>query len=296
MLKNLEAYKIWAPPTSYWSQWAKPILFTGTEDPHLYNIEKSFMDLPEEMNTLDSNTAIIIDLPGKLGVLKGLALANVGYRPIPLYNGVHESQIGELQPALQNAEIAAALISGADYLKPLPIGVNASPVFLLDSNRDKPMTENSNLYDNRWSLDFEDMPQAAQLANFSINRVVVWADKAIGEDVSPILAAYRASGVQVFTYIGGAFFPYDESTAQPEPMPRRFRRRVFRRRGWRGRWDRFVANCYGENYLNPGYNGNYDSGYSGYKGYGGYGGTGSGGYSGKGYGGYRSGFGGGYGG
>ena len=86
---GLEAFKIWAPTGKAWTDWAKPAMFINMRerDPRVSNgaTAPAYTGwLPEMAN----DTALILDLPGKTGVLEALALAEkYGFRPVPLYNG-----------------------------------------------------------------------------------------------------------------------------------------------------------------------------------------------------------------
>ena len=53
---------------------------------------------------------LIVDLPGKMGVLEGLGLAKLGYRPLPLYNGDDEAAWGPRVATLTDAELTTALL------------------------------------------------------------------------------------------------------------------------------------------------------------------------------------------
>ena len=69
-----------------------------------------------------SDTMVIIDLPGKTGVEESLALARLGFRPVPLYNGVFD----EKYPMLVSVgHVIDALYRGADVLEKLNIPYNA---------------------------------------------------------------------------------------------------------------------------------------------------------------------------
>lgn len=315
MERNIAAYKAWAPFDSPWGQWAKPILFVGERQTPLQGNETIEMDIPQDLsNMYDSQTAIIVDLPGKQGVLKGLGLAEDGYRPVPLYNGVPAEKVGSLKPIVETQGMIDGLLAGALYLDGLTIPANAPPAFLLDYDRAKASAESDDLYDNRWSVDLADVPQASVLLAQGINRVVVWTRGELNEDLGPILAMYQAGGIALFLYRGGEFFEYGgEEAANHRPV--RFRRRFFHRFFRRPLAQRGRISCsyvaggtggygsrsgyFGSGSYNPGSGattGQGSKGYKGYGGYSGYGGTGKGGYSGRGFSGSRGSFGGGYGG
>jgi hypothetical protein len=87
----------------------------------------------------DGRTAIVVDLPDEAGVHMGMALARIGYRPIPLYNAAPatgpELSFG-LPPALVEVRpILWALREFGPELASLKLPAGAPPVFLLDANR-----------------------------------------------------------------------------------------------------------------------------------------------------------------
>src|ERR1051325_4848910 len=83
-----ECFAIWAPSGVVWSQWAKPVLFVGLEplpdrpDPDL--VDWTVPGL--ERVPAPRDEAIVVDLPGVDAVRAGVALARLGYRPVPLFN------------------------------------------------------------------------------------------------------------------------------------------------------------------------------------------------------------------
>ena len=138
-----------------------------------------------EMNWVPASAekvALVLDLPGPEGVLMGVALAGLGYQPVPLYNAVPLPFGGPHADDITGAEIAAvnvlpivnALRMGAEQLAPLDVPFNAPPAFLLDANRRgdeqamKPVD-----FDNR-SISFtSDFPSANFLAAQGIQRVLL---------------------------------------------------------------------------------------------------------------------------
>ena len=191
MDNRLESYKIWAPPYVFWSQWAKPALFAGA----IYGrgVSQNITEFPEIhwLSSADPRTAIIVDLPNKLGVEEGLALACLGYRPVPLYNGVAgPSPIVDVQP------IAAALFDGANVLRGLSIRDDAPPVFLLDADRMKGGVKQPGKYDNRWCVFPQDMPSVACLLERNIDRVIV-RSLVTQTDLEHILRRYQDKGIKI---------------------------------------------------------------------------------------------------
>ncbi len=200
MFLKLEVYKIWAPDNVLWADWVKPIAFV--------NMESNLPD-PLHIPTLNwitnsrpyQATAIIVDLPGKESVEEGLALARVGYRPVPLYNAV--SNRGPQKMVVPMQEIEKALYDGAEELQRLNmnIGTYALPAFLLDSNRMKGFKTYGD-FDNRWSIFAQDMPSASYLISKGIQNIIVRTDSTIQSDLEHILYRYQSAGITLFTYDG----------------------------------------------------------------------------------------------
>lgn len=138
-----EVFKIWAPDDSPWSTWVKPVLFA-----HLDAVNEA-SELPPPPDTLrwcpppEKKGAMVADLPGVEGVLMGIALAEQGYRPVPLYNAVPlpgdrvilDPATGRNVAAVNVTPIISGLRTGTNNLARLQIREDAPPVFLLDANR-----------------------------------------------------------------------------------------------------------------------------------------------------------------
>ncbi len=192
MRDNLETYKIWAPDDALWTQWAKPVLFI-----HKPNYVNTVLNTPtiSWISEVDKNTMIIIDLPGVSGVLESLGLAQLGYRPVPLYNGVDGQNASSM--IVQVEDIVKALYKGAEKLITYNIRSNAPPVLILDSNRMEGTGRQSGKYDNRWCVFPQDMPSASFLLNEGIHKVIVRSDS-IRNDLSHILCRYQEQGIKIY--------------------------------------------------------------------------------------------------
>lgn len=196
MKDNLEIYKIWAPEEVEWSQWAKPVLFMGERNRFVsMNAEKRYDVLEvtkiDWISTASSNTMIIVDLPGVESIEEGMGLAHIGYRPVPLYNGVDG-----LNPLVDVRQLGFSLFRAADELSQIHLRENATPVFLLDSNRMEG-SKTPGKFDNRWSVFAQDMPSASYLIEKGINKVIVrthW----IKDDLSHILCRYQDKGIDIY--------------------------------------------------------------------------------------------------
>ena len=195
MINNLEIYKTWAPYDALWTQWAKPVLFMHSPQELLREL-----DIPELgwIQSVESQTMIIVDLPSKSSVVESMGLARLGYRPVPLYNGV-DGRVFSM--VVKVDEIAAALCYCAGILATYNIGPEAPPVFMLDSNRMNGSGKQPGTYDNRWCVFPQDMPSASFLINAGIRRIIVRSDR-IQNDLSHILLRYQEEGIEIHLCTG----------------------------------------------------------------------------------------------
>jgi len=200
-LEGKELFTMWAPQDGYtWTRYAKPALFmhptlTVGEPVHI-------QPLPQDLlaHLGGGVTAVIVDLPGAEGVAAGLDLAGVGFRPVPLYNGIHVAPAPGRRNAVDNEPIIQALHDNAAVL-PMGIGASAPPAFLLDAKRNENIVPSLDLYDNRWTLDLDDMPDFMYLRAQGIQRVVIWTDRNVQDDLAQICGRYQSAGIEVFTYM-----------------------------------------------------------------------------------------------
>jgi len=190
----------WAPRDGYvWTKFAKPALFVHTDSVSGRQVYEA--EIPWDIRKFrGGGTAIIVDLPGVSGVETGLGLAQSGFRPVPLYNGIHEVKNGGLRDAVDNTAIINALKTGVNALKYTDMHTNAPPAFLLDADRDTPILDAEDVYDNRWNVDLDDMPDAAYMKEHGITRVLVWTDSALQNDLNHIINNYLSADIEVVTY------------------------------------------------------------------------------------------------
>jgi len=205
-MTKIEAFKIWAPYNSIWTEWAKPVLLEKTQD----NDPESFMLKIHNirwLNNFSQNTAIIIDLPDEKSVEESLALAYMGYRPVPLYNGRCSPNLKDMIIDVNN--LSKALYAGTDQLTSININDDAPPVFMLDSRRMKAWGKNPGMYDNRWCIFPQDMPSASFLIKHNIQNIIVrteltqtfflkvFYENKIQQDLSHILYRYQEAGINI---------------------------------------------------------------------------------------------------
>lgn len=141
-----------------------------------------------------SGTAIIVDLSGSNSIKEGVAVAKLGFRPIPIYNGTNEQE-GAMS-TVDNRAIQVALIKGAVELQKIEISDNAPPVFLLDSNRMDRFKMNASIFDNSWDIYYQDMPSAEYFLKNNINKIIVRGEK-IHKDLQKILYKFQKKGIKI---------------------------------------------------------------------------------------------------
>ena len=195
-----QLFSTWAPPESPWSAWAKPVLFMHAPLSATYGEDLRLPDV--EGFPRSRETAVVIDVEGSESVLAGLALAKVGYRPVPLYNsGVSSGMIVNMRG------IANELTAGGAFLQRLKLRPDAPPVFLLNADRmkstDPALIPGS--YDNRWCVLPQDMPSASYLSAAGISQVLLVADR-VRDDIAHVLCRYQDAGLTLrhMTHIGAA--------------------------------------------------------------------------------------------
>lgn len=190
-----QAFAIWAPDGVLWSQWAKPVGFIAP--PEMIGAAGTTMPAPHAAipDFLDPQSALLVDLPGVDAVDAGLALAERGYRPVPLFNGTSgPSAIVDVLP------LTRALWAGAATLERQSLARDAPPAFLLDSRRnasgDRPRPGS---YDNRWIVLPQDFPSASLLANRGITSVTVLqtGTTSIATDLTHVLRRWQESGLRI---------------------------------------------------------------------------------------------------
>jgi hypothetical protein len=190
-------FEAWAPDGALWTPWAKPVLFA--------NLSRFSVTVPsvESWRAVDvsqipsarSGTAIVVELPGIDSVLAGLALANEGYRPVPLFNvNVGPNAVVDVDA------IAGALRVGADAMGEMRIAPDAPPAFLLDANRMRPAKMiGPGKFDNRWIVMPQDFPSATMLMSRGIKEalVIVSGDNPARGDLAHVLLRWRRAGLPI---------------------------------------------------------------------------------------------------
>jgi hypothetical protein len=196
-MTNEECFAVWSPEGVEWSAWAKPVLFASMAQQHIVDA------LPVDWRPLDMSwapsaserTAVVVDVPGATSIAVGLALADRGFRPVPLFNATAG------QSALVDVEqIMRALHAAALQLREMRIKADAPPAFLLDADRMKPATPAApGKFDNRWVVFPQDLPSANYLLSRGIGGAVVLMrnEKKPAEDLSHVLYRWQQGGVAI---------------------------------------------------------------------------------------------------
>jgi hypothetical protein len=216
-----EVYEAWAPRSGVggagWSDWVKPILFA--QMPTAWTREpEAGMRPPLEIGWPDfpQGCALVIDLPGDMGVLAAVALAERGFRPVPLYNGAADGQYVPLDPmavsaarigaALNVWPIMAALWASAASLEVAPIPEDAPPAFILDSRRRAgDRAAGPGMVDNRWISFPTDFPSGRMLLDRGIDQAVVimQGETDPATDLSHTLLGWQQAGIGIGAFVLG---------------------------------------------------------------------------------------------
>lgn len=186
-----ELYRAWAPPNSPWSPWVKPVLFATAEDlrPGSPDVEAALV-LVRRLRADARDTFVIVNQPGAQSVATGLALAQQGFRPIPLFNGV-----GGQNTVIRVGPIVAALVAGAEQLSRIAIAADAPPAFLLDADR-MLGAATPRMLDNRWLVVPEDFPSGNRLLSAGLRKGVI-VGETYGDDLAHVLVRYHRADISL---------------------------------------------------------------------------------------------------
>ena len=191
-----DIYKIWAPEGAKWVEWVRPVPFIGINEKFEgYKIEDFTIPNINYIKEEIKNTAIIIDLPGNESIKEGIALAKIGFRPIPIYNGTDEQK--GVMATVDNKVIKIGLIKGAIELEKIKISKTAMPAFLLDSNRTNRFKMNPSIFDNSWDIYAQDIPSAECFLENGIRKILIRGES-IQKDLKKILYKFQEKGIEIF--------------------------------------------------------------------------------------------------
>lgn len=190
-----EIYEIWAPTGKKWVDWVRPVPFVAmNEYSKMYNYSDFTIPSVNYIDARQTNTAIIVDLPGVESVKEGIALAQLGFRPIPIYNGTAEQQ--GARATVDNQSVGVGLIKGASELSKIKIEDDAPPVFLTDSNRMHRFKMEDSIFDNSWDVYPQDLPSAEYLLNSGIHKIII-VGETLSKDLKKILYKFQKK-IEIF--------------------------------------------------------------------------------------------------
>ena len=190
-----EIYKIFAPNGAKWTEWVRPVPFVAID---IYNRKDISNWIDRKVIFLEHyqrNTAIFVDLPNKESIELGIALAHIGYRPIPIFNGVDEQDGSRF--TTNTYLIEESLINGAEKLKNIQLKSDATPAFLLDSMRTNRYRANESIFDNSWDLYGQDIPSVQYFKLNDISKIIVVGNE-IQRDLRKIFFKFQDDGFEFY--------------------------------------------------------------------------------------------------
>jgi hypothetical protein len=183
-LTREQAFDLWAPSSSPWSVWAKPVIFAHL--PEVLAAPQTSPALPLDVTSwapsADGGTVLVVDLAGAQCVRVGEGLIRAGFRPVPLFNAVPgpkanpPSAPGDAPRTLVDVQSIVDAIHDAsprlvESFQKLPTG--APPAFLLDANRRLGTAPRPGDFDNRSVSLPTDFPSATFLLARGVSRALL---------------------------------------------------------------------------------------------------------------------------
>ena len=191
-----DVFKVWAPTGVKWVDWVRPVQFMALDDNFkTYEVSEFLIPTINYINKVSEDTAIIVDLEGDESIKEGIALAKIGFRPIPIYNGT-DPQEGAMA-TVDNNIVESGLIKGAIELVKINIPDNAPPAFLADSNRMHRFKMNDSIFDNSWDIYPQDIPSAKYFLENGINKIII-VGKKVENDLAKILYKFQQEGIEIY--------------------------------------------------------------------------------------------------
>ena len=252
MLNKDEILSVWAPSESPWSRWVKTVLFSFCDS----NLAiAAFRTSAPRLNSIPApgSSVLIVDLPGEEGVLAGMELARLGYRPIPVYSALPFPLNEKALPAERRSQttvdvapILTTICNETESLKAVRLPAVAPPAFLLDADRRMARIDPSaGIFDNR-SVSFEtDFPSSDFLLAHGIGSAfVIQKGDEIAGDLAQTLLAWQGRGIHVLLKdLRTSGFPRSVVVQQPSLLRRAWYRisvALSLRRGELGAFGRIV--------------------------------------------------------
>jgi hypothetical protein len=180
MTKEL-IFDVWAPVGARWSRWVKPVLFACMDQPLATGLHEAPTWDTSWAPPARENVALVVDLPSREGVDAALALAEQGYRPVPLYNALPLPLLVldpvapiQAEASVEVRGIMVAILRGTERLNQLALSLDAPPAFLLDWNRHGAGSRTpAGSFDNRSVSFTTDFPSANFLLAHGVRRVLL---------------------------------------------------------------------------------------------------------------------------
>ncbi len=204
-----EAYEIWAPAGGLWSPWVAPAFFAGISCKAGIPEQAIVRAEPAWMSQISpQRAAILVDLSGPETITAGLALARMGFRPVPIINAAPGSKvlgegwtsgIGDT-PVVDMQSLVDALCVATRAVQSINLDPHAPPAFLLDSRRlSTSQAVRTGMFDNRWMVFPEDFPSAQKLKHHNILSVLVIQPerRQPQEDLAHVLRRWQENGIQI---------------------------------------------------------------------------------------------------
>jgi hypothetical protein len=195
-MTNKDIYKIWSPVHKKWVNWVRPVPFLAINNKtKVFQSSGLVMPFLSKLDKNDKSTAIIVDLPGTHSVEAGILLAQNGYRPIPIYNGVLP-ELGA-RATTDNTSVSSALVWGASILSKMKIQDDAPPAFLTDSHRLDDVRVDLSIFDNSWDVYHQDLPSGEYFLKNGIDKVLVISKKSVARDLKEVFAEYPKGKIKI---------------------------------------------------------------------------------------------------
>jgi hypothetical protein len=224
-----QIYDTWAPPGSVWTPWAKPVLFAHLDNTLPPTPQPPPLLMHAGIPAADGQSALVLDLPGEEGVWAGLELAEMGYRPVPLYNACPGPRIASVSaPGIAVVDVSpimGALMMGISVLRSVRLPDDAPPAFLLDARRRSgsgAVAPQPGRFDNR-SISFPtDFPSSNLLLSRGIRSIHLVQEVLLFpvEDIAHTLLRWQEDNLHIFAT---SLNPLRGPEPVTVPRPRLFR-------------------------------------------------------------------------
>jgi hypothetical protein len=208
-LTREQAFELWAPISSPWWAWAKPVLFAHLPEVLLTTHAASpdpTLDVAPWAPNADGATVVVVDLPGAQSVRAGEGLVRAGFRPVPLFNAVpgprNDSRGGPADGPRTVVDVHSIVDAIRDAsprmveaIQLLPNG--APPAFLLDANRRLGTEPRPGDFDNRSVSLPTDFPSATALLARGVSRALLVMGDGPANDLAHTLLRWQLAGIEM---------------------------------------------------------------------------------------------------